>query len=111
MEKPDSSSIAPTWRAQSRSRPGGLTVSNRSSDRVRATASWLLMRPIILISFLMSAAPRIDDRRLWRSLMDLARVGATPRGGVRRVTLTQVDREGRDLFAGWCRDAGMEVSI
>ena len=59
----------------------------------------------------MSAAPRIDDKRLWRSLMDLARVGATPKGGVRRVTLTQVDREGRDLFAGWCRDAGLEVSI
>src|SRR6266571_9013520 len=59
----------------------------------------------------MSAAPRIDGNRLWRSLLDLARVGATPKGGVRRVTLTQADREGRDLFAAWCRDAGLELSI
>src|SRR5258708_18753675 len=59
----------------------------------------------------MSAAARIDGNRLWRSLMDLARVGAPPKGGVRRVTLTQADREGRDLFAAWCRDAGLELSI
>src|SRR5258708_5014976 len=59
----------------------------------------------------MSAAARIDGNRLWRSLMDLARVGATPKGGVRRVTLTQADREGRDLFAAWCRDAGLELAI
>ena len=31
---------------------------------------------------------RIDPERLWRSLMDLAKIGATPKGGVRRITLT-----------------------
>ena len=55
--------------------------------------------------------PRIDGGRLWRSLMDLARVGATSKGGVRRLTLTDTDREGRDLFARWAREAGLQVSV
>jgi len=54
---------------------------------------------------------RINGERLWRSLMDLARVGATPKGGVRRLTLTETDREGRDLFARWAAEAGMSVSV
>ncbi|HYX67129.1 MAG TPA: Zn-dependent hydrolase [Burkholderiales bacterium] len=57
------------------------------------------------------SAPRVDGDRLWSSLMELARIGATPKGGVRRVTLTQTDREGRELFAGWCREAGLEVRV
>src|SRR3954469_7790670 len=56
-------------------------------------------------------AAKIDAERLWSSLMTLARIGATPKGGVRRVTLTSADREGRELFARWCREAGLEVSI
>jgi len=55
--------------------------------------------------------PRINGERLWRSLMDLARVGATPKGGVRRLTLTETDREGRDLFARWAGEAGMSVRV
>lgn len=58
-----------------------------------------------------SSTPRIDAERLWSSLMELARIGATPKGGVRRVTLTQTDREGRELFARWCREAGLEVRV
>src|ERR1700688_2449876 len=38
----------------------------------------------------------IDGRRLWDSLMTMARIGATAKGGVRRLTLTEVDRRGRD---------------
>ena len=41
--------------------------------------------------------------------MELAQVGATPKGGVRRITLTEEDRRGRDLFVRWCREAGLEV--
>jgi len=55
--------------------------------------------------------PRIDAERLWSSLMALARIGATPKGGVRRVTLTAEDREGRERFARWCREAGLEVRV
>src|SRR5438105_9661881 len=54
---------------------------------------------------------RIDGERLWASLMALARIGATPKGGVRRVTLTPADREGRELFARWCREAGLELRV
>jgi N-carbamoyl-L-amino-acid hydrolase len=53
----------------------------------------------------------IDGGRLWRSLMELAKIGATPKGGVRRVTLTEADREGRERFARWCREAGLEVRV
>ena len=47
---------------------------------------------------------RIDGQRLWASLMDMARFGATPKGGVRRLTLTDIDRQGRDHFRAQCED-------
>src|SRR3546814_4554057 len=53
----------------------------------------------------------VDGDRLWASLMDMARIGATEKGGSRRLALTDLDREGRDLFAGWCRDAGCTVTV
>ncbi|SCZ27926.1 MULTISPECIES: Zn-dependent hydrolase [Burkholderia] len=53
----------------------------------------------------------VDGHRLWQSLADMARIGATPRGGVRRLALTDDDRRARDLFAQWCRDAGMTVRV
>jgi N-carbamoyl-L-amino-acid hydrolase len=55
--------------------------------------------------------PTIHAERLWSSLMALAKIGATPRGGVRRVTLTEADREGRERFAQWCREAGLQVRV
>jgi N-carbamoyl-L-amino-acid hydrolase len=54
---------------------------------------------------------QINPDRLWQSLMDLACIGATDKGGVRRLTLTDVDRQGRDLFVRWCGDAGMAVAV
>src|ERR1051325_2088182 len=54
---------------------------------------------------------RIDGARLWRSLMDLALIGATPKGGVRRLALTDLDRQGRDLVVGWLRGAGATIEI
>ena len=56
-------------------------------------------------------ALRINHERLWQSLMDMARIGATPRGGVCRVALTDLDRQGRDLFVRWAREAGCTVEI
>ncbi len=61
-----------------------------------------------------AAAPtaiRVDGARLWRSLMDLAQIGATPKGGVRRLALTDLDGQGRDLVVRWLRDAGANVEI
>ena len=54
---------------------------------------------------------RIDGQRLWDSLMELAKIGATPKGGVCRLTLTDLDRQGRDLVTRWAREAGMTVTI
>ncbi|MGQ7938069.1 Zn-dependent hydrolase [Paraburkholderia sp. D1E] len=52
---------------------------------------------------------KVDGQRLWASLMEMATLGATARGGVRRLALTEEDRLGRKLFADWCRQAGMTV--
>ncbi len=57
------------------------------------------------------AAIAIKSERLWQSLMDLARIGATEKGGVRRLALTKLDGEARDLFIRWCKDAGCSVTI
>jgi beta-ureidopropionase / N-carbamoyl-L-amino-acid hydrolase len=54
---------------------------------------------------------RIDGKRLWSSLMEMAEIGATPKGGVNRLTLTDLDRRSRDLFARWCREAGCTIAV
>jgi N-carbamoyl-L-amino-acid hydrolase len=54
---------------------------------------------------------RIDDKRLWDSLMAMAEIGATPKGGVKRLTLTEVDKAGRDRFRGWCEALGLTVRV
>jgi N-carbamoyl-L-amino-acid hydrolase len=53
----------------------------------------------------------IDGARLWTSLMDMARIGATPKGGVCRLALTDLDRIGREVFIEWCKAAGCSVSM
>jgi N-carbamoyl-L-amino-acid hydrolase len=54
---------------------------------------------------------RIDGKRLWDLLMSMARIGATPKGGVRRLTLTEVDKRGRDQFRAHCEAAGLTVRV
>lgn len=49
---------------------------------------------------------RINGRRLWQSLMDMAAVGATDKGGNCRLALTDADRDGRQLFIDWVEQAG-----
>src|SRR5438045_2890043 len=53
----------------------------------------------------------INSDRLWSSLMELAKIGATPKGGVRRLALSELDGQGRDLFIRWCKEAGCMVTI
>lgn len=57
------------------------------------------------------SALRIDGNRLWQSLMDLAAIGATPKGGVCRLALTDLDKQGRDLVSNWARQEGMSVTV
>ncbi len=43
--------------------------------------------------------------------MEMAKHGATPKGGVCRLALTDIDKAGRDLFCEWCREAGLEIRV
>jgi N-carbamoyl-L-amino-acid hydrolase len=52
-----------------------------------------------------------NGERLWASLMAMAEVGATARGGSCRLALSEEDKAGRELFAHWCREAGMTLSV
>jgi N-carbamoyl-L-amino-acid hydrolase len=54
---------------------------------------------------------RIDRRRLEQSMEDLGRIGATERGGLTRLALTDEDQRGRDLLVGWMREAGLRVTV
>lgn len=54
---------------------------------------------------------RINGPRLWNSLMDLAQIGATDKGGVKRLALTDLDRQGRDLVVQWGKEAGLTVTV
>src|SRR5579863_2167297 len=54
---------------------------------------------------------RVDGARLWDSLMEMAKIGATPKGGCKRLTLTDLDKQGRELFRKWCEAAGCTVKV
>jgi len=54
---------------------------------------------------------RINGQRLWDSLMEMAKIGATEKGGNCRLALTDLDREARDLFVRWCEEAGCTVTV
>ncbi|MFO0665478.1 MAG: Zn-dependent hydrolase [Polyangiaceae bacterium] len=53
----------------------------------------------------------INGDRLWGSLMELAKIGATPKGGVCRLALSDLDKQGRDLVVKWAKEAGMTVTV
>lgn len=59
----------------------------------------------------MSTNQKIDGPRLWDSLMAMAEIGATPKGGVKRITLTEVDKAGRERFTTWCEELGLTVRV
>lgn len=52
----------------------------------------------------------VDMQRLWQTHVDMAEIGALPKGGSCRTALSPEDQAGRELFIGWCREAGCEVS-
>jgi beta-ureidopropionase / N-carbamoyl-L-amino-acid hydrolase len=53
---------------------------------------------------------RIDGHRLWQRLMDLARFGATSKGGVCRLALSREDIEARAALVDWARLIGLKPS-
>ena len=54
---------------------------------------------------------KVNADRLWDSLMEMAKIGATPKGGVCRLALSDEDKAARDLFVRWCQEAGCTVSV
>ena len=54
---------------------------------------------------------RINRKRLEESMEALGRIGATAKGGLNRVALTDDDRRGRDLLVGRMREAGLAVTV
>jgi len=54
---------------------------------------------------------KVDHDRLWGSLMELAKIGGTEKGGVCRIALTDLDRQGRDLFVRWAKEAGATIKV
>ncbi|WP_047307747.1 Zn-dependent hydrolase [Rhodopseudomonas palustris] len=54
---------------------------------------------------------QIDSSRLWDTILTTAQFGGTPKGGVRRLTLSAEDKQVRDWFRQACEQAGLEVGI
>lgn len=60
----------------------------------------------------MSVTPlRVNGKRLQESLETMAKIGATPGGGVQRLALSDEDKEARDLFVKWLNEIDCEVTI
>src|SRR6201999_431377 len=54
---------------------------------------------------------KIDGERLWGELMETALIGGTPKGGICRPTLTDLDRQVRDWFRARCEALGCTVTV
>jgi len=54
---------------------------------------------------------RVNGDRLRQSLEAMAEIGKTPGGGVQRLTLSDEDKEARDLFVQWLEEIDLEVTI
>jgi N-carbamoyl-L-amino-acid hydrolase len=54
---------------------------------------------------------KIDPERLWGGLMATAAIGATPKGGICRLTLTDLDRQVRNWFRREAEALGCRVTI
>jgi beta-ureidopropionase / N-carbamoyl-L-amino-acid hydrolase len=54
---------------------------------------------------------QIDGRRLWDTLVHTAQFGATAKGGICRLTLTDLDRQVRDWFKAQCEALGCAVAV
>jgi len=54
---------------------------------------------------------KVNGSRLRQALEAMAGIGATPGGGVQRLTLTDEDKRARDLFVTWLRELDLEITI
>ena len=56
-------------------------------------------------------ALKVNGDRLRSTLEEMAKIGATPGGGVQRLTLTDEDKQARDLFLKWLKELNLKVNI
>ena len=54
---------------------------------------------------------RVNGNRLQGALEEMAQIGATPGGGVQRLTLSDEDKQARDLFVKWLEALDLEITI
>jgi N-carbamoyl-L-amino-acid hydrolase len=54
---------------------------------------------------------RVNGKRLQGTLEEMAKIGATPGGGVQRLTLTDEDKQARDLFVKWLQELNLEITV
>lgn len=54
---------------------------------------------------------QIDPQRLWDAIMETAEFGKTAKGGVKRLTLTDLDKQVRDWFRQQCEAVGCTVTV
>jgi len=53
----------------------------------------------------------INSARLWGDIVESGKIGATEKGGLCRLALSDEDRRVREWFVGACRAAGCEVRV
>jgi N-carbamoyl-L-amino-acid hydrolase len=53
----------------------------------------------------------INPQRLWDSLMETAQFGGTPKGGIKRLTVSDEDKRVRDWFKAECEKLGCSVQV
>ena len=54
---------------------------------------------------------RVNGKRLQNALEQMAKIGATPGGGVQRLTLSDEDKKARDLFVKWLKELDLKITI
>ena len=54
---------------------------------------------------------RRNQQPLWDAHIEMAVFGATPKGGMGRLALTDDDKKARDFFKKWSQEAGCEVRV
>jgi N-carbamoyl-L-amino-acid hydrolase len=54
---------------------------------------------------------QIDGKRLWDMLMETAQIGATAKGGICRLSLTDLDRQVRGWFKTQCEALGCIIAV
>ena len=54
---------------------------------------------------------RVNGNRLRSTLEEMAKIGGTPGGGVQRLTLSDEDKQARELFVKWLKEMDCEITI